>query len=179
MNSGIPCQDWNQIFFKELSAIVGVFVIADEVTTSGSKMDVEKLLIHTRQASWINKVLNIQMNGEVFRINIFEESQGTGVFNSSSNRDIEEEGSEEKSDEAISSDEGEGDEEGVDEYVSESVFNKGDSEDTIGERSIINGIEEFDTGAMAWQVRTQLILQNKRLTRSVQEKRGKRKAISL
>lgn len=100
---------------------MGVFISADEVTISGTKMDAATLKIHTRQVKWINKVINVQMDNVLFSIIVHEEPEGTV-----SSRGEEDEGLEDSMEEVRSSDEMEEEEEEADEdYVSKTAsFNE-------------------------------------------------------
>lgn len=44
---GFPCHLWNEVFFKFLATSLGLFISANDITASQSRMDVARFFIRT------------------------------------------------------------------------------------------------------------------------------------
>lgn len=69
----IPYHIWNPRFFEFVTATLGHYICGDDNTSRRSKMDVARLMIQTRCVVLINEVINVEVDGVLFRIKMIEE----------------------------------------------------------------------------------------------------------
>jgi hypothetical protein len=73
---GIPSHAWNDLFFTKLAKSWGEFLNSDESTTKRITMDVARLLIRTSCQQHVDEVVEVMVNGEIFRLRVLEDSNG-------------------------------------------------------------------------------------------------------
>ncbi|KAI5434619.1 hypothetical protein KIW84_021450 [Lathyrus oleraceus] len=71
---------WFKLWFSEVKKWMGKLFCTDDVTKSGSKMDVARLLVRTNCANSINEVIFVNINGVRFRLKLVEDSYGPVSF---------------------------------------------------------------------------------------------------
>ncbi|XP_058759957.1 uncharacterized protein LOC131633263 [Vicia villosa] len=70
---GVPIHAWRRNVFSILSNSIGRFIKLDPVTEDLQRLDVARVYVRTPYTDFINKMVNIQINNEHFRIRITEE----------------------------------------------------------------------------------------------------------
>jgi hypothetical protein len=73
---GIPVHAWNDEFFAQITKPWGTFMHADDVTSKKLSMDVARLFIRTSCQKAVDEFINVQVNGEIFRLRVLEDSYG-------------------------------------------------------------------------------------------------------
>lgn len=64
----------NQIFFKFIIKLVGVYICFDNNTKSQSKMDISRILVRTKCSMVLNEILSEKIIGIIYRLKIIKDS---------------------------------------------------------------------------------------------------------
>lgn len=72
----VPCHTWPHKFFEFITFFMVVYVCLDEETSKQSKMDVVRILVRTKYILVLNETFKVEINKDVFKVMIIENSQG-------------------------------------------------------------------------------------------------------
>lgn len=83
---GVPYHAWTEEFFSFLVSAFGEFICLDDNTKNKGSMDVARVMYRTRVHDLVNRIIKIDINGDVFSIKIVEDWYGPLQWNHSHKR---------------------------------------------------------------------------------------------